>query len=446
MQEANRVQQLERATGMVCTQTNGQRLWCLPEGPFVNWEHGSEIFFSNFPHNETEEPLFEIFKEHGKILQIRLMVRYDGQNKGFGFMLFSSPEEAERAVHKENGRPLHSVDRTWNLKVCLSKDNRRLFIGRIPKTLSKAQLCGVVSCLTEGFKKAFLYKDWEFPTLNRGFAFLEYDTHHHATKAKITLTRCLPENLRTNEVIVNWAIPEPSIEKKIMDKVKKVFIRGLRLKTTCEHIRKVVSDAIGSEVNLNDVKKSRDYAFVHFTTRKATMAALKQLDGTVIDGVEVEVLLARPLHRALKWKTQNSATYKLHPNHQKVNFSQISDLNLPCNHAVPSHAVNQLNTFSTSGYSSSINHPSEYILPYEEVVGPSPSNFFHNPTSPTLSFGIFDQSAGEPCSILIEMPGISAGCLPCVECSSVGRDVEVPGKSYLVVLISIFLVKFCQEA
>ena len=68
---------------------------------------------------------------------------------------------------------------------------------------------------------------------------------------------------------VDWAEPENEIDEEVMQKVKVLFVRNLMSITTEEQIRSVFENLIdgcdGGAVER--VKKSKDYAFVHFRDR-----------------------------------------------------------------------------------------------------------------------------------------------------------------------------------
>ena len=65
---------------------------------------------------------------------------------------------------------------------------------------------------------------------------------------------------------VDWAEPENEIDEEVMQKVKVLFVRNLMSITTEEQIRSVFESLIdGSDGGaVERVKKSKDYAFVHF--------------------------------------------------------------------------------------------------------------------------------------------------------------------------------------
>ena len=65
---------------------------------------------------------------------------------------------------------------------------------------------------------------------------------------------------------MDWAEPENEIDEDVMSRVKVLFVRNLMAVTTEEQIRSVFESLIdGSDGGaVERVKKSKDYAFVHF--------------------------------------------------------------------------------------------------------------------------------------------------------------------------------------
>ena len=69
---------------------------------------------------------------------------------------------------------------------------------------------------------------------------------------------------------MDWAEPENEIDEEVMSRVKVLFVRNLMAVTTEEQIRSVFESLIdgcddgGGAAAVERVKKSKDYAFVHF--------------------------------------------------------------------------------------------------------------------------------------------------------------------------------------
>lgn len=73
----------------------------------------NNIYVKNFPPDTNDEKLRELFCEFGEIKSCCVEKDSEGKSKGFGFVCFANPENAEQAVNvmhgKEiNGRPLYA--------------------------------------------------------------------------------------------------------------------------------------------------------------------------------------------------------------------------------------------------------------------------------------------------------------------------------------------------
>jgi len=59
----------------------------------------TNVFTKNFGENTNEEQLRDLFNPYGNILSLKIMMDDDvGKSKGFGFISFETPDEAEQAV------------------------------------------------------------------------------------------------------------------------------------------------------------------------------------------------------------------------------------------------------------------------------------------------------------------------------------------------------------
>ncbi|XP_030495628.1 polyadenylate-binding protein 7 [Cannabis sativa] len=67
----------------------------------------SNVYIKNIDDDVTEEELKEHFSQCGTITSVKLMTNDKGINKGFGFVCFSTPEEAYSAVNTFNGSMFH---------------------------------------------------------------------------------------------------------------------------------------------------------------------------------------------------------------------------------------------------------------------------------------------------------------------------------------------------
>ncbi|CAM9233910.1 unnamed protein product [Ectocarpus fasciculatus] len=70
----------------------------------INKYQGMNLYVKNLDDTVNEEAFRETFAPFGTITSARIMRGEDGVSRGFGFICFSSPEEATRAVAEMNGK------------------------------------------------------------------------------------------------------------------------------------------------------------------------------------------------------------------------------------------------------------------------------------------------------------------------------------------------------
>jgi len=287
--------ELMERTGYEIVQRNGQRIY---GGPPPNWQgpppcKGTEIFVGKIPREMFEWELVPIFEMCGFIYELRLMMDFSGSNRGYLFVRYSKREEASRALKELNNfeiRPGKFIG------VIPSVDNRKLWISGLPKNRSADEIRDEMSKLTDGVTAVSIYYSYTDKTKTRGYAFVEYLTHRHAALARRKLVP--GRNFLFDQEIerVDWAEPEHEVDPDIMARVKVLFIRNLTMDTTQDEILATFEAA--SDGQVDRVKKAKDYAFVHFTTREAAEKAYEATkDKLVLDDCRVEVTWSKPIDR-----------------------------------------------------------------------------------------------------------------------------------------------------
>ncbi|CAB3408319.1 unnamed protein product [Caenorhabditis bovis] len=69
----------------------------------------TNVYVKNFGDHLNEKSLEELFSQFGKITSCAVMT-VDGKSKGFGFVAFAEPEDAEKAVNAMNEKVLEGTD------------------------------------------------------------------------------------------------------------------------------------------------------------------------------------------------------------------------------------------------------------------------------------------------------------------------------------------------
>lgn len=69
---------------------------------------GREVFAKNLEIDADEEEIKQFFGQFGNVLSVKLLMRSDGKRLGNGFFVFSTADEAKKAVEQGNNKPFRS--------------------------------------------------------------------------------------------------------------------------------------------------------------------------------------------------------------------------------------------------------------------------------------------------------------------------------------------------
>ena len=61
-----------------------------------------QVFVGKIPRDVYEDELVPLFSRHGRIYEMRLMMDFNGNNRGYAFVVFSTKKEAQNAVRMLN--------------------------------------------------------------------------------------------------------------------------------------------------------------------------------------------------------------------------------------------------------------------------------------------------------------------------------------------------------
>jgi RNA recognition motif-containing protein len=76
----------------------------------------TKLFVGNLSFNTTENDLQAAFAAHGTVVEANLMMdRMTGRSRGFAFVTYSTPEEAQKAIEAMNGAQLDNRALTVNI-------------------------------------------------------------------------------------------------------------------------------------------------------------------------------------------------------------------------------------------------------------------------------------------------------------------------------------------
>lgn len=86
----------------------------------------NKVFVGSLSWNTSEKELTDLFSQVGEIVEAKVITdRETGRSRGFGFVTFSGPEEANNAVERFNGVELDG--RNINVNIAREKRKRNNF-------------------------------------------------------------------------------------------------------------------------------------------------------------------------------------------------------------------------------------------------------------------------------------------------------------------------------
>ncbi|KAG7256856.1 LOW QUALITY PROTEIN: hypothetical protein CRUP_021105, partial [Coryphaenoides rupestris] len=288
--EAALVGLMER-TGYDMVQENGQRKYAPPPG----WEgqsppRGCEIFVGQDPApTSTRTSWCPSLNRWGRIYEMRLMMDFDGKNRGYAFVMYTQKHEAKRAVRELNN---YEVRPGRLLGVCLLR-------GQLPASYRRHPQDQEARILEEGVQgdggacwNVIVYASAADKMKNRGFAFVEYESHPGGRHGAPQADGPAASNCGVTRSPVDWAgTGDRRGRRTSMETVKILYVRNLMMETSEETLRKVFGQVRGAR------QEDPRLRLRPFTSRDDAVLAMDHLNGTEVEGSCIEVTLAKPVDK-----------------------------------------------------------------------------------------------------------------------------------------------------
>ncbi|KAK4872984.1 hypothetical protein RN001_015013 [Aquatica leii] len=279
-----------------------------PRCDSVQPERGSEIFVSGLPKDALEDEIFEFFHNVGNIFDMRLMVTDDGvYNRGYAFVRFFTPSQAKNAI---NALDMKYFRFYYQLSVQKSVENNRLYMCGVPYMKTKMQIWNeLIHCGVDGVCDVIVYKCIADTKKNRGFVFVEFESHDAAASVRQKYHQNEVLFLFGKAILVDWSISTTEVDPDVMAKVTRLFLRNLPLQMSRRNFLWLISKVVDVST-VEKVYKKKDYAFVHFVNRTIAEHALAKLRHYFKD-TDVEIIWSNPPEEFKKIGKINSQQHKV---------------------------------------------------------------------------------------------------------------------------------------
>lgn len=146
------------------------------------------VFVKNLDKTIDHKTLYDTFSMFGNILSCKVATDEKGESRGYGFVHYTLPESAEKAIAKVNGMVI--AEKKVTVAEFIPKEQRQvgarhftnIYIQRIPLEWSRDRLLEVFQEVGP-INSVFLPMEDGDETKNKGFGFANYPEPEHAAKA-----------------------------------------------------------------------------------------------------------------------------------------------------------------------------------------------------------------------------------------------------------------------
>ncbi|KAJ0177407.1 hypothetical protein K1T71_007416 [Dendrolimus kikuchii] len=193
----------ENNTSYTLTQINGQRIYRKAPHAWTGPEpsRSCEVFIGRIPHDCFEDTLIPLFRQAGELFEFRLMINFSGWNRGYAFAMYTTEFEANNAIHLFNNYMIRPL---WQLGVCPSINNCRIFISRIPPTTPSAEIVRLLYALTDEVQEVRIRR-----SIASCAAIVEYKSHRGAAMARKALVAAAAAAWGCGaRPAVDWSLPQ----------------------------------------------------------------------------------------------------------------------------------------------------------------------------------------------------------------------------------------------
>lgn len=267
------------------------------------------VFVKNLDKTIDHKTLYDTFSMFGNILSCKVATDDKGESRGYGFVHYTLPESAEKAIAKVNGMVI--AEKKVTVAEFVPKEQRQagtrrftnVYIQSIPRPWTEAKLREVFEEVGP-INSVFLPMDDD--ETNKGFGFANFPDPEHAAKAvekfnnmevdgvSMYVTRAMKKAEREKFLKEKWEKAKTERQKKFAG--VNLYVKYLddsiddeRLKQEFSKFGNITSAKVMRDAN----NRSRGFGFVCFEKSEQSTIAMAEMNNKIVAGKPLYVALAQ---------------------------------------------------------------------------------------------------------------------------------------------------------
>lgn len=268
------------------------------------------VFVKNLDKTIDHKTLYDTFSMFGNILSCKVAMDDKGESRGYGFVHYTLPESAEKAIQKVNGMVI--AEKKVTVAEFIPKEQRQvtsrkftnIYVQRFPKTWNEEKLQEVFS---EVGPINSVHMPMDDEGNNKGFAFANFPDPDHAAAAveafnnreiepgcTLYVTRAMKKAEREKFLKEKWEKVKSERQKKFAG--VNLYVKYLddtiddeRLKAEFAKFGTITSAKVMRDPN----GRSRGFGFVCFETQEQSTVAMAEMNSKIVEGKPLYVALAQ---------------------------------------------------------------------------------------------------------------------------------------------------------
>ncbi|KAL8156189.1 polyadenylate-binding protein 2-like isoform X2 [Apium graveolens] len=249
----------------------------------------SSLYVGDLDWNVSDSQLYDLFNQIGQVVSVRVCRDLvTGRSLGYGYVNYSNPQDAVRAMELLNFTPLNGklirIAKSLRDPTVRKSGSGNIFIKNLDKTIDQKALQDTFSTFGNIISCKIVTDD---SGQSKGYGFVQYDSDEGAQKAIEQLNGML---LNDKQVYVGPFLRKQERELATdKSKFTNVYVKNLAEATSEEDLKKIFGEfgEITSVVVMRDGDgKSKCFGFINFEDADAAARSVETLNGKKFDHKE----------------------------------------------------------------------------------------------------------------------------------------------------------------